>query len=357
MSIPFHISSIRDWLGEPTPSFQGIKVWETVVFEQYLDQMDWFYEADAKSIIARNSSRKFYIIDTETGLISNKIYPNFDDLLNEDKKDFNDMSLNEQGLCNSNPIVKQAYWRLMHNGWIHSLFNPSANYIDFRDKQRLRKTVYYTSIASKDNFLVAYLNKGQQMSLIEIHSMDDHTHIQTIDTGANGNHACAFIQNNSQLIVGSDDGQIRFFDIISGELLHHFEGHDDAVLSMDVNHDESLLVSASYDGIWKMWNLTPGDDFGKCVHTEDLLIQKYDRKIPIYRIQFSPDNVFIFITTDKGRLMIFHREELYMQTNIYDKYQSKTPSLNDPAILSLLIDSDEKSFYIGYANGRIQKWK
>lgn len=358
MSVSF--DNLSDWLGDITPllpSFDGTKVWETVVFEQYADDIDWYTDGVSKSIIVCNSNRKFAILDTITGLVKFKIEPNFHQIWNDDTKEFSDPLKDNESLIKANSIVLKSYWHCIRNGLIHSIFDPSAKYTDYRGNFRLRKTVYFASIASKDNVLLAFLNKGENKSLIEIYSMDDHSLIQIIETNANGNHACAFINNNSKIIVGSDEGHIRIFDTISGELLHQLEGHEDSVLCMDVLFDESQLITASADGIWKTWDLTTGEHFGICTHTSDLLYRKYDRKIPIYRVRYSPDGVFIFISTDIGRLMIFHREALQMQTNIYDRYQSRTPSSNQPALISLLIDSEEKCFYVGFANGRIQKWK
>ena len=358
MSVTFN--NLSDWLGNlppMLPSFEGTKVWETVVFDQYADQIDWYNDGDSKSIIVCNSNRKFAILESVTGLVNFKIEPNFHQIWNDDTKEFNDPLKANESLIRSNPIVLKSYWHCIQNGYIHSIFDPSAKYTDYRGNFRLRKTVYFASIASKHNILLAFLNKGENKSLIEIYSMDDHSLIQIIETNANGNHACDFINNNAQIIVGSDEGLIRIFDTLSGELIHQLEGHEDSVLCMDVLFDESQLITASADGIWKTWNLIPGEDFGKCIHTSDLLNAKYDRKIPIYRVQYSPDGVFIFITTDIGRLMIFHRENILLQTNIYDRYQSRRPNSDGPALISLLIDSDEKCFYVGYANGRIQKWK
>jgi hypothetical protein len=60
--------------------------------------------------------------------------------------------------------------------------------------------------------------------------------------------------------------------------------------------------------------------------------------------------------TDIGRIQIFLRESLRLQTNLYDKYQRHMQATGEPTILALLINSEEKCFYVGYANGKMQKW-
>jgi WD40 repeat protein len=186
--------------------------------------------------------------------------------------------------------------------------------------------------------------------------MTDHRHIQSIDTEVPANHDCKFINNNSQIIVGSDDGIIRIFDTDGGQLIHQLEGNTDSVFSIDVNPSETEFISGSADGVWKIWSLADGDGFGECIHTSQQLKTKLDAPIAIYHTQFSPDGIFIFVITDIGRIMIFLRESLRLQTNLHDKYQRYMQSSKEPNILSLLIDSEEKCFYVGYANGKMQKW-
>jgi hypothetical protein len=61
--------------------------------------------------------------------------------------------------------------------------------------------------------------------------------------------------------------------------------------------------------------------------------------------------------TDIGKIRIYQREDIVLQNTLYDKYQRESVSTNEPSVLSLLIDSDEMCFYVGYANGKMQKWE
>ena len=135
-----------------------------------------------------------------------------------------------------------------------------------------------------------------------------------------------------------------------------WQWHTDSVFSINTNPSETELISGSADGVWKIWSLLPGDGFGECIHSSEQLKTKHNAPIAIYYTQFSPDGIFIFVVTDIGRIMIFLRETLRLQTNLYDKYQNHMQSSKEPNILSLLIDSEEKCFYVGYANGKMQKW-
>jgi WD40 repeat protein len=289
-------------------------------------------------------------------MVMEKIEPNFHESWDNENKVFIELSESSLRLCQSNPIIQQSYWNYLNNKYVHSIFDPFAHYQDDLGETRLRKTIYFKSIANKDRTHIAYINKGEKKSFIEIHSITEHRHIQSIDTGAPGSHDCKFIDNNRQIVVGSDDGVIRIFDIETGTLVHKLIGHTDSVLCLDINSTENELISGSADGIWKLWSLERGDVFGQCTNTSEQLLTKLHKPIQIYHTQFSPDDLFIFVVTDIGRIQIFLRESLRLQTNLYDKYQRHSQASGEPTILSLLINSEEKCFYVGYANGKMQKW-
>jgi hypothetical protein len=362
--IPFANSpltlDLKNWLNSEKitfpPSFLGKKVWESVVFKQNIDEIGWHSANGQTCLIARFASHTFHFVDKETGAVIEKIEPNFNETWDNEKKAFIELSEESIKLCKSNPIFQQAYWHFINNKYVNSSFDPFAHYQDQNGATRLRKTVYFKSIASKDRSFIAYINKGEQRAFIEIYSMADHRHIQSINTEVPGNHDCEFINDNSQIVVGSDDGIIRIFEIDGGQLIHRFEGHTDSVFSINTNPSETELISGSADGVWKIWSLIPGDGFGECIHSSEQLKTKQNAPIAIYHTQFSPDGIFIFVITDIGRIMIFLRETLRLQTNLYDKYQNFMQSSKEPNILSLLIDSEEKCFYVGYANGKMQKW-
>ena len=362
--IPFENSpltlDLKNWLNSEKitfpPSFLGKKVWETVVFKQNIDEIGWYTANDRPCLIARYASQTFHLVDIETGAIIKKIEPNFNETWDNEKKVFIELAEESINLCKSNPVFQQAYWHFVNNKYIHSSFDPFAHYQDQNGNTRLRKTAYFKSIISNDKSCIAYINKGEKHAFIEIYSMTDHRHIQSINTEVPANHDCKFINNNSQIIVGSDDGIIRIFNIDGGQLTHQLEGHTDSVFSIDVNPSETEFISGSADGVWKIWSLADGGGFGECIHTSQQLKTKLDAPIAIYHTQFSPDGIFVFVITDIGRIMIFLRESLRLQTNLYDKYQRYLQSSKEPNILSLLIDSEEKCFYVGYANGKMQKW-
>lgn len=339
------------------PSFKGKKIWETVIFKQNIDDIAYHRQTAVKSLIAYNYPNKFCIIDSTTGQIIEQIETNFNESWDDNQKTFIELSEVAKALITTHPLIKNGYWRYIHNGRVHSSFDPYAHYDDGSGSLRLRKTVHFKSILSKDKTLIAYINKGKDYAFVKIYRMQDHSHVQTIHTEVSGTHDCAFVRNNTQLIVGCDDGTIKLFDIKTGEKIHQLPvKHSDSVLCLDVNASETELISGSADGIWKIWSIEPGETFGECLHTSEQFHTQYNKAIPIYHALFSQDDTHIFIVTDIGRIRIYHRETFELQTNIYDKYQRHSASSKESTLLSIMVDSEEKCFYVGYANGKMQKW-
>lgn len=355
----------REWLDKlfnfdipPTlPSFKGKKVWESIIFKQNIDAILPHVHHDKKAILAVNSPSKFCVIDPENGQTIEQIEPQFHETWDDEKRAFDELSEETRSLCEAIPAIKLAYWKYLLGSTIHSSFDPYAFYQDRMDETRLRKTVYFKSIFSKDQTLAAYINKGERYAFIEIRRMSDNAIVQTINTHVPGSHDCRFIRYNTQLIVGCDDGSIKIFDIKTSEQVGQLSfGHNDSVLCLDVNASETELISGSADGIWKIWSILPGGTFGNCLYTSPQLITDHNKPIPIYHTVFCPNGTHLFIVTDIGKIRIYHREDIVLQNTLYDKYQRESVSTNEPSVLSLLIDSDEMCFYVGYANGKMQKW-
>ncbi len=153
-----------------------------------------------------------------------KIEPDFNETWDNEKKVFIELSEESINLCESNPVFQQAYWHFENNKYIQISFEPFAHYQDQNGNTRLRKTAYFKSIISKVKSCIAYIKKGKKYAFIEICSMTDHRHIQSINTEVPATHDCKFINNNSQIIVGSDDDIIRIYDIDGGKLIHQLKG-------------------------------------------------------------------------------------------------------------------------------------
>ncbi|TRY73964.1 hypothetical protein TCAL_11343 [Tigriopus californicus] len=64
-----------------------------------------------------------------------------------------------------------------------------------------------------------------------------------------------FLKDITKILTCNGDGQIKMWNALSGEVLHRFTGHKEAVLSLALSPDGDLFASGSKDGSVKVWDL------------------------------------------------------------------------------------------------------
>jgi WD40 repeat protein len=63
----------------------------------------------------------------------------------------------------------------------------------------------------------------------------------------------SFSADGTRIVSGSDDGSIKVWDSVIGELINTLSGHSSQVKSVSINADGTRIVSGSGDGI-KLWD-------------------------------------------------------------------------------------------------------
>jgi hypothetical protein len=67
----------------------------------------------------------------------------------------------------------------------------------------------------------------------------------------------AFTKDNSHLVTGCTDSQIRFFDLKSGEQIALLKGHERGTVNdLQFTSDGKLLASSGIDGTIRLWDVT-----------------------------------------------------------------------------------------------------
>ena len=77
----------------------------------------------------------------------------------------------------------------------------------------------------------------------------------TLDTGDAICHSLAFdrLKTPKSLAVGCSDALIKFINIEKEEVTTNLKGHDDAVNSIYINHDNTAIFSCGNDGTIRVW--------------------------------------------------------------------------------------------------------
>ena len=65
----------------------------------------------------------------------------------------------------------------------------------------------------------------------------------------------AFLQDITNILTTNGDGQVKVFDVASGEILYRFTGHKNKVNSISLSPGGDSFVSGSEDGAVKIWDL------------------------------------------------------------------------------------------------------
>lgn len=67
--------------------------------------------------------------------------------------------------------------------------------------------------------------------------------------------AAAFLPDITNILTTNGDGQIKVWDVRSGEVLHRFTGHKASVKTLALSPDGDLFASGADDGAVKIWDL------------------------------------------------------------------------------------------------------
>lgn len=64
-----------------------------------------------------------------------------------------------------------------------------------------------------------------------------------------------FDLDSKYLISGSDDSNIKVWDVLTGKLLRTLRGHTGEISDMDISPDNKFLASGSYDFNVRLWSI------------------------------------------------------------------------------------------------------
>ncbi|MCL2801340.1 MAG: WD40 repeat domain-containing protein [Treponema sp.] len=72
-------------------------------------------------------------------------------------------------------------------------------------------------------------------------------------------NSVSFNNNTSLIVSGYGNGTIGLWDVLTGELVKSFSGHEDSVNTVVFSPDESQILSSSSDGTIRLWDVSSGN--------------------------------------------------------------------------------------------------
>ena len=110
------------------------------------------------------------------------------------------------------------------------------------------------------------------------------------------------------IISGSFDESIRICDIREGRALKVLPAHSDPVSSVDFSADGTLFLSASYDGLVRVWDTFTGQCLKTLVGNEN---------IPVSFSKFTPNGKYLLASYLNGRIRLWD----YVQDKVVKTYR------------------------------------
>jgi len=102
-----------------------------------------------------------------------------------------------------------------------------------------------------------------------------------------------FGPDETAALSASSDGSLILWDIATGQVIHRYLGHDNAVWDLDVSPDGRYLLSGSDDATLTLWDFETGEELRRFSgHTAS-----------VWNVVFSPDSQTAFSVSLDGALI------------------------------------------------------
>lgn len=208
-----------------------------------------------------------------------------------------------------------------------------------------RADVRALSLSSDDRMLASASNGGLKIWNIRTGSC-----VRTLDCGYA--LCCSFLPGDKILIVGTKNGDLELFDVISAAMIEKIKAHEGAVWTLQVHPDGKSLISGSADKTAKFWNFIitqeeiPGT---KRMKPRFSLSQTRILKVSddILSVRFSPDSRLVAIALLDNTVKVFFVDSLKLYLNLYGH---KLP------VLDMDISFDSKLIITCSADKKIRLW-
>lgn len=154
-----------------------------------------------------------------------------------------------------------------------------------------------------------------------------------------------FSDNGKRVIIPFQEKKVaEIYDVMSGKLLQTLEGHENNVLSVDLNGDGSLAVTGSSDQTVKLWDAAAGT----CLKTFIGHIEKTDNKnYGVNDVRLSKDGSKIFSCGE---------DKTIREWDIASEKCLRMFTSRESVIKSMDLTSDEKTLIAGELFGNIGIW-
>lgn len=177
---------------------------------------------------------------------------------------------------------------------------------------------------------------------VELRATDSQASLRTLQ-GHHGNvNAVAFSKDGARLVSVAGQpgvsGEIRIWDPSNGNLIRSITGHRDAIYSVDLSPDGSLIATGSYDQEIHLWRMADG------VKLQTL----HGHNGAVYDLAFRPDGKVLASASGDRTLKLW-------DVNTGKRLDTLTQSTRE--LYTLCWSLDGARLYAGGIDNRIRMWQ
>lgn len=224
---------------------------------------------------------------------------------------------------------------------------PTPSKLHTVELQGLRTDIRAIDI-SDDNKLLATASNG----LLKIWNLKTKLCIRTYECGFA--LTCKFLPGGLLVIVGTRNGELQLFDLVSSTRLENIEdAHDAAIWSLDITKDGKKLITGSADKTVKFWNFELDQQLVPGTTNKFILALKlrHDTTMElnddILSIRLSPDDKYLAVSLLDNTVKIFFVDTMKFFLSLYGH---KLP------VLSIDMSFDSKLIITSSADKNIKIW-
>lgn len=103
--------------------------------------------------------------------------------------------------------------------------------------------------------------------------------------------SCSALINDKTIAAGSYDNKIYIFNLSTGRVANTFQAHDDAITSIEYIESMSSIVSGSWDGLVKLWDVR---EKPKAVHS----FEDHEEQVTCICIDPTKNNPYLVVSCD-----------------------------------------------------------
>lgn len=119
--------------------------------------------------------------------------------------------------------------------------------------------------------------------------------IHTIDLGVSGSFSLDFSPDGSKVAMDGSDGEVRIYDVNSGNLLVSVNASSSAIRSVDWSPNGEFIATGGQDGTARLWDASTGSLIHAFTNTS----------AAIANVRVSADNSRVVVAKNNGNISVY----------------------------------------------------